>query len=194
MKKSDSKNIYQLKITLISSKPPIWRRVLVSGDMSLLKLHRVFQLAMGWTNSHLHQFIVDDEYYSIPSEDDWQPVVDEREVLVESIATSEGRAFVYEYDFGDSWEHVVLVEKIRPVDPGVRLPHCLKGKRACPPEDVGGVWGYEEFLAAIRDPAHEEHDSYLEWVGGGFDPEYFDLEQTNRLLADIDNIVWWDEE
>ena len=192
--KSDQKKIYQLKFTLVGSKPPIWRRVLVSDDISLLKLHRVIQLAMGWTNSHLHKFIIDDEYYSIPSVDEWQPVIDETEVLVSEVATNEGRGFIYEYDFGDSWEHVVLVEKILADDPGVNVPHCLKGRRACPPEDVGGVWGYEEFLDAIRDPSHEEHESFLEWVGDEFDPEYFDLEQTNQLLADIDNIVWWDLE
>jgi hypothetical protein len=167
--------------------------LLVSGDVTLLELHRIIQMAMGWTNSHLHQFIIDDEYYSIPSEDNWEPVIDESKYLLAEIASVEGRRFVYEYDFGDSWEHEILVEKILPADPSETYPRCLKGKRACPPEDVGGVWGYDDFLEAIRNPAHEEHESYLEWVGGDFDPEDFDLEKTNEMLGNIDKMVWWDE-
>jgi hypothetical protein len=167
--------------------------LLVSGDVTLLELHRIIQMAMGWTNSHLHQFIIDDEYYSIPSEDNWEPVIDESKYLLAEIASVEGRRFVYEYDFGDSLEHEILVEKILPADPSETYPRCLKGKRACPPEDVGGVWGYDDFLEAIRNPAHEEHESYLEWVGGDFDPEDFDLEKTNEMLGNIDKMVWWDE-
>lgn len=185
--------VYQLKITLRDSKPPIWRRLLVSGQVSLLDFHRIIQVAMGWTNSHLHQFIIEDKYYSIPNEDDWQPVMDERKYRLAKFAVAEGRKFVYEYDFGDSWEHLVLVEKILSPDPDATYPLCIKGKRACPPEDVGGVWGYEEFIEAIRDPAHEEHEAYLEWVGGDFDPEAFDLVETNRRLQEIDKMAWWDE-
>ncbi|OIP44990.1 MAG: hypothetical protein COZ12_06345 [Deltaproteobacteria bacterium CG_4_10_14_3_um_filter_60_8] len=177
-----SSSIYQLKITLRDSHPPIWRRVLVPGNFSLDKLHQVIQLAMGWTDSHLHQFIVDGEFYSIPSSEDWEPVLDERRFKLKQIAPSLKRKFTYEYDFGDSWTHEVVVEKIITAGPGEKYPQCIKGKRACPPEDVGGIWGYETFQEAMQDARHEEHDSYLEWIGGEFDPEAFDLAATNQAL------------
>ncbi len=174
--------IYQLKITLRESRPPIWRRVLVPGSVNLHKLHQIIQIAMGWTDSHLHQFIIDGEFYAIPSKEDWEPVSDERKLKLKRVAPTVKRKFVYEYDFGDSWRHEVLVEKILPPTPGEKYPQCIKGKRACPPEDVGGVWGYERFLEALQDADHEEHDSYLEWVGEEFDPEKFDLVEINQAL------------
>ena len=121
-KNSFKDTICQRKITLRDSKPPIWRRLLVSGENSLLDFHRIIQVAMGWTNSHLHQFIIDEKYYSIPSEDDWQPVMDERKYRLAQFAVAEGRKFVYEYDFGDSWEQLILVDKILPPDPDVTFP------------------------------------------------------------------------
>ena len=177
--------IYQLKITLRDSKPPIWRRVLVPGSFSLYKLHHVIQRAMGWTDSHLHQFIVDGQYFGLPSPDDWEPMIDERRHTLSKIAPEPKYKFVYEYDFGDSWEHQILVEAIMPAEAGVKYPVCIKGKRACPPEDVGGVWGYEVFLAAIADPEHEEHEMYTEWIGDDFDPEAFDLEEINADLRTV---------
>ncbi|MCX5975783.1 MAG: plasmid pRiA4b ORF-3 family protein [Coprothermobacterota bacterium] len=177
--------IVQLKIALRESKPSIWRRVMAPGQFSLYKLHKVIQAAMGWTDSHLHQFNINGLTYSIPSSEDWQPVIDERRHKVIQIAALEKRKFIYEYDFGDSWMHNITVEKITPPETGVKYPVCIGGKRACPPEDVGGIWGYSEFLAAIRNPKHEEHDSYLEWIGGEFDPEKFNLEQTNRALQRV---------
>ena len=180
-----SDQVYQLKITLRGSKPPIWRRVAVPGKFSLYKLHQVIQLAMGWEDSHLHQFIIDGEYYRISSPDDWEPVIDERRYALSRIAPHEKSKFVYEYDFGDSWEHIILVEKILPAETGVKYPVCLKGKRACPPEDVGGVWGYEAFLEAVSDPGHEEHDTYVEWMDGEFDPEAFDLDEINQALQRV---------
>jgi hypothetical protein len=182
---SSSEPIYQLKITLRNSKPPIWRRVMVPSKFSLYKLHQVIQIAMGWTNSHLHQFIVDDQYYSIPSPEDSERVIDERRHVLSQIAPREKRKFVYEYDFGDSWEHEIVVEKILPPETGVKYPVCLQGKRASPPEDVGGVWGYETFLAAINDPKHAEHASYLEWIGGKFDAEEFNLDEINPALRRV---------
>ncbi len=178
-------SVYQLKITLKGSKPPIWRRVQVPGKFSLCKLHGAIQTAMGWTDSHLHQFIIHGENYSIPSEDDFEPVIDERRHALWKIVPSERMKFIYEYDFGDSWEHQIEVERILPSDPGFKHPVCLGGSRACPPEDVGGVWGYATFLEAIGDPDHEEHESYLEWVAGEFDPEEFDLDGINRELRRI---------
>lgn len=188
---SSSDKIYQIKVTLRHSKPPIWRRLLVSGDATLFDLHKIVQIAMGWTNSHLHQFLIDGEYYSIPSEEDWEPVIDERKYRLAEIAPSEQRKFIYEYDFGDGWEHEIVIEKILPVDPKVKYPFCLKGKRACPPEDVGGVWGFDEFLEAMQDPKHAEHESYIEWWGGPYAPEALDLDEINQRLQDIDQIDWW---
>ena len=185
MSARSSELIYQLKITLRDSKPPIWRRVLIPGTFSLYKLHNVIQIAMGWTNSHLHQFIINDQYYSIPSPDDMEPVVDERRYSVSRIASHMARRFVYEYDFGDSWEHEIVVEKSLLSEKGVKYPVCLKGKRACPPEDVGGAWGYQGFLEAISNPRHPEHASYLEWVGGEFDPEAFDVDDINPALRRV---------
>lgn len=177
--------IYQLKITLRDSKPPIWRRVLAPGSFSLYKLHQVIQLAMGWTDSHLHQFIINGQYYGIPSSEDWEPMIDERRYSLSKIASAPKYKFVYEYDFGDSWEHQILVEAIVPAEAGVKYPVCIKGKRACPPEDIGGVWGYDEFLAAIADPSHSEHEMYAEWIGEDFDPEEFDIDQINDELRRV---------
>jgi hypothetical protein len=177
--------IYQLKITLRGLRPPIWRRVLVPGSFSLLKLHEVIQAAMGWYDCHLHLFVIDGEFYSVPSPDDLEEFIDERRFTIQKIAPAEKRKFRYDYDFGDSWEHDILVEKIIPPEAGATYPVCITGKRACPPEDVGGTWGYAEFLEAMADPEHEEHDSYLEWVGDEFDPETFDIEQVNELLKEI---------
>jgi hypothetical protein len=179
--------IYQLKVTLKGSKPPIWRRVLVPADTSLSKLHRIIQVTMGWYDAHLHQFIVGRTFYSLPDDygfDDFDSK-STRGVKLSTIAPREKSKFIYEYDFGDGWEHEVLVEKILPREPGVRYPLCVKGKRACPPEDCGGIWGYAALLETISDPSHPEHEEMLEWLGGGFDPEAFGLEAINERLRSV---------
>lgn len=175
--------IYQVKITLEESKPPIWRRILVRSDVTLGKLHDIIQVAMGWTDSHLHQFIVGQTYYGEPYPDYGLEMRDEQKFKLDQIVSGEGFKFRYEYDFGDDWLHRLLVEKTLPPEPGRRYPVCIQGKRACPPEDVGGVWGYDLFLEAIQNPEHPEHDEYLEWVGGEFDPEAFDLDAVNAVLC-----------
>ena len=176
--------IYQIKVTLEDSKPPIWRRLLVRSDITLAGLHRIIQAAMGWWDYHLHQFIVGGTYFGEPHPDydDYLDMHDERDVTLRQIVPGEGFKFRYEYDFGDSWLHQVLVEKILPPEPGQHYPACLKGRRACPPEDVGGIWGYYGFLEAIQDPNHPEHEDYKEWIGGEFNPEAFDLDEVNRAL------------
>lgn len=177
--------VYQMKVLLRYIKPPIWRRLLVRSDSTLAELHEVIQVAMGWENYHLHQFIVGDTCYGEPSLLDELDMKDESRVRLDEIITGEGFNLGYEYDFGDSWEHAILVEKVRPFDLDQAYPVCLKGARACPPEDVGGVWGYEAFRAAIQDPAHPEHEMYLEWVGEEFDPEAFDVDEVNDALQGL---------
>ena len=177
--------IYQIKVTLNESKPPIWRRILAPGDITLEKFHYILQVAMGWTDSHLHQFIVGQIRFGEPHPDYGLDMQDERRVKLNQIVPGDGFKFRYEYDFGDSWLHNLLVEKVLEPEPGQQYPVCIKGRRACPPEDVGGVWGYDTFLEAIQNPDHPEHDEYLEWIGGEFDPEEFDLDETNEILRDL---------
>ncbi len=178
-------NLYQLKITLRGSKPPIWRRLQVRGNTPLATLHAIFQIVMGWTNSHLHQFIIHGVEYGIRDPEYDMDLEDETRVRLEELISAEKEKFIYEYDFGDSWKHEILVEKIVPIEAGVQLPICLQGKRACPPEDCGGIWGYAEFLEAIEDVNHPEHDDMLEWIGGEFDPEEFDVDSINTDLKYI---------
>jgi len=177
--------IYQLKITLEGFLPPIGRRIQVPGRVSLFTLHQALQIAMGWTDSHLHQFNIHGDSYSIPSEDDLEPVIDERKHVLWKIVPMEGMRFGYEYDFGDGWMHTVEVEAVLPPDPKFKHPVCLDGARACPPEDIGGVGGYELFLEAIADPDHEEHESYKDWLGTDFDADAFDVEEVNAGLKKL---------
>jgi len=183
-KSTADKSIYQIKVTLERSKPPIWRRLLVRSNITLLDLHNTIQAAFGWFDCHLHQFIIGEIYYGLPDPfyDDDLDMHDERGVRLNQITEQEGFKFRYEYDFGDGWVHQVLVEKILSPQPDLEYPVCVKGRGACPPEDVGGIWGYFHFLEAIGDPDHEQHDQYLEWIGGEFDPEAFDLEDANQAL------------
>jgi hypothetical protein len=183
-------NIYQLKITLRGSKPPIWRRLRVAGDITLHRLHRVFQVAMGWEDYHLHMFTIHGKQYSAPLPGDPGHLLELRakssqRVKLNTLLTEEGEKFLYEYDFGDGWEHEVLLEKILPADAEPILPVCIKGKRACPPEDVGGIWGYAGFLEAIQNPDHPDHAMYTEWIDGDFDPEALDLDEINQQLQQI---------
>ena len=180
-----SSDIYQIKVTLEESKPPIWRRFQVSGDTRLSELHEILQVVMGWANYHLYQFVIGGTYFGQPDPDFGFEMKSDRKVKLSQVIPGEKAKFAYEYDFGDSWGHQLLVEKILPPEPGVPYPVCLKGKRACPPEDCGGIWGYAEFLEAIQDPNHPEHDDMLEWVGGSFDPEAFNLDEVNRALRRI---------
>jgi len=179
--------IYQIKVTLNDIHPPIWRRIQVPGNYSLFKFHNVLQSVMGWDNYHLHHFMIDNEFYGDPADDEFGDLGtrNEKNFTLNKTIPGSGFKFIYEYDFGDSWEHSLLVEKILPAEKGVHYPICIKGKRACPPEDVGGAWGYESFLEALRDPKNPEHDEYLEWIGGEFDPEAFDLEEINQALQHL---------
>jgi hypothetical protein len=176
--------VYQIKILLRHIQPPIWRRVLVRSDSTLADLHRVIQATMGWDGYHLHEFEVGGRCYGEP-DPDWetQDVADEAEVRLDQVITGEGFKMGYLYDFGDNWEHALLVEKVLPLDPQQTYPVCVKGRGAAPPEDVGGVWGYTEFVRALGDPDHPEYQDYLNWWGDDdFDPAAFDIETVNAAL------------
>jgi Plasmid pRiA4b ORF-3-like protein len=176
-------SLYQLKITLLYVEPVVWRRVVVCSDMTLDRMDRVIQTAMGWTNSHLHQFRVGRTYYKIidPEFDD-DKTLPEKRYTVRDLAPSVKSKFFYEYDFGDNWEHEVLLEKTLPMDPNFKHPVCLDGANACPPEDCGGTTGYGEFLYAMAHPECEEHEQMKEWIGGEWDASRFDLGAVNASL------------
>jgi hypothetical protein len=173
-----SERVYQFKITLLDSHPPIWRRIQVK-DCTLDKLHEHIQTAMGWTNSHLNHFRLGEQLYGDPMlmEENFEDMgyQDSTTTKISAILPRDGRRFRfrYEYDFGDSWDHEILFEGIVRAEPRRKYPLCLEGARACPPEDVGGVWGYADFVEAIRNPEHEQHEEMREWVGRRFDPEAF---------------------
>ncbi|WP_293008903.1 plasmid pRiA4b ORF-3 family protein [Nitrosomonas sp.] len=180
------RSIYQLKVTLKGMRPPIWRRILVASTTKLDDIHLILQIVMGWTNSHLHEFIQGRDRYGEPDEDFPSDAQDETRYRLDQILKQEKGKLIYLYDFGDGWEHEVVLEKILPFETSATLPICLKGRRACPPEDIGGIGGYMMFLDAISDPAHPEHEVMLEWIAedieGSFDPETFDLAEVNQLL------------
>lgn len=177
--------LYQLKIVLKWSKPAIWRRVIVRSDATLAQFHKILQIAMGWTDSHLHHFIVGQTLYGRPDPEfaDMGPdVLNEKRYTVANIAPAVKKKFIYEYDFGDGWRHEVLVEKISPGDSAFKHPVCLAGKNACPPEDCGGIHGYYNLLEALADPNNPEHMELRDWLGGEWDATRFDLQETNDLL------------
>lgn len=169
--------IYQIKVTLRHIAPPVWRRIEVPADIKLGKLHHVLQATMGWTDSHMHAFRLGMEQYGTPSHEFPDMFKNERNVRLDQLV-GEGDKLTYEYDFGDGWEHELKIEKVLTPEPGMRYPRCTAGKRACPPEDCGGPWRYAHLLEVLRDPKHEEHEEMIEWIGGEFDPEAFDLDEA----------------
>jgi hypothetical protein len=176
-----SSTIYQLKITLQDVEPAIWRRVQIP-DCSLEKLHLIVQPSMGWSNYHLWSFKIAGENYG-DDPDGEMGMSSPRKTKLGAIVDQGVKKFSYVYDFGDNWEHEIKIEKVLQADPKVKYPRCLEGARACPPEDCGGPWGYPNFIEAVSNPAHAEHEEMLEWIGGKFDPEAFDPKTVNRHLA-----------
>ena len=180
--------IFQLRIELEEVTPAVWRRLLVPGGIRLAKLHMILQAAMGWTNSHLHAFEIDGERYGIKFDDDFLDedldLLDEKAVTVIR-ALGDRNRIAYEYDFGDGWDHTVIVEERSTLTHGLKHAVCLDGANACPPEDCGGSGGYEELLLALANPNHEDHAELLEWIGGPFDPTAFDIVATNVALQRV---------
>jgi hypothetical protein len=175
-----SSNIYQFKITLQDIKPKIWRRIQVPGNYTFWDLHVAIQNAMGWYDCHLHQFeiinpkIGERDLIGIPEDGGFGDAIPGEKVKIAKYFLSPKDKASYEYDFGDGWEHEVVLEKILPAVMGTKYPQCIAGKRACPPEDCGGVWGYEALLQIIANPKHPEYQERMEWLREGFNPEKFD--------------------
>jgi hypothetical protein len=185
---SELEAVYQLKVTLDGIRPLIWRRIQVRGDITLFKLHKILQVVMGWDDYHLHKFVIEGEDYSVICReadmlgDDF---TDEKKVRLNRVIPGEKFKFSYEYDFGDNWRHTILVEKIFRPQEELKVPFCLKGKRAAPHEDCGGEGGYYNLLKALRNPKHPEHEDMRSWAGDDYDPEHFDADIVNERLMKI---------
>jgi hypothetical protein len=188
------KSTHLLRVSLRHVVPKVTRDLLVPSTLSLDRLHQVLQIAMGWENAHLHEFIVgslrDGEHYGPPapkSEFDFggPPKRAEKRHTLQQIAPCKGNKFLYWYDFGDDWLHDVAVKAVGVSLPDIEAPHCLEGLGACPPEDCGGTPGYANLLEVLADPRHQDHAEILEWVGGGFDPAEFDIDAVNEELARV---------
>ncbi len=171
--------VYQMRITLKEIKPPIWRTFQVKSDINLKALHKTIQIVMGWTDSHLHAFIIFGISYGDPNQ---EVGLDEKKYRLNKLNLREKDKFFYVYDFGDNWEHQILIEKILPIDEKAQYPVCLKGKRSCPPEDCGGTCGYADILNVLSDSNDPEYDELVEWIGEDYDSEWYDIEKINRQL------------
>ncbi len=185
--KKKFENVYQFKIILKGIKPPIWRRIQVPETYSFWDLHVAIQDSMGWTDTHLHHFEIVNPASGVKEEiglPDEEGILD-RDVLtgwkkkIANYFMSTNDKAAYVYDYGDDWVHKIELETILPREKGIKYPTCIDGARACPPEDCGGPHGYETFLKAIMDPNHEQHEELLNWVGGDFEPEYFDVDDVD---------------
>ncbi|MBX7167659.1 MAG: plasmid pRiA4b ORF-3 family protein [Pirellulales bacterium] len=180
-----SSGIFQFRVTLLVTRPAVWRRIQVP-DCTLGMLHDYIQAAFGWWNYHLHRFTIDGKEYGPPPPEefaadfDWQ---DYTQVKLSQLVPKSGKRarWIYEYDFGDGWVHEILFEGFPPADKKVKYPICLEGDRTCPPEDVGGPYGFEHYLAALANPKHKEHKDYLAWRGP-FDADAFDAKQATREM------------
>ena len=174
--------LYLLKIRLLEIEPEIWRRFVVPDTITLDRLHDIIQIVMGWTDSHLHKFTIGKKSYTEYPESKEDGLVSGKYRLGDVIK-QKGSAFSYRYDFGDCWDHEVIIDENNYLNPKLSSSiECIEGARACPPEDVGGTPGYYEFCKAINDVDHDEHDSYLEWCGGKYDSEELDIDKINLEL------------
>ena len=187
-----TKQIYQIHVSLTDIEPKIWRGLLLYSDIFLIDFHRIIQTAMGWTNSHLHQFKAGKMDYA-PAEFEIENSKNSRTIKLNSILKKEKSKILYEYDFGDGWYHEIVLQKIIEDDEKGQIPRCIGGNRNCPPEDCGGIGGYIELLRTISNPKHEDYKSMMEWLGGEFDPEYFDIDNINKQLKQKDYGCIWIE-
>ncbi len=176
---------FQLRLSLIDSDPEIWRRVLVPEDYTLGELHVVIQIAMGWQDAHLHGFRQKNRTFGPTGANAFEQDKDEDAVRISDVLLKRGSKIIYEYDFGDSWEHLVELEKVIESNTNTPLPLCTEGENACPPEDVGGVWRYNSIVQALSDQNFEDEEAdideeLIEWLGEDFSPERFDLHEVNQ--------------
>ncbi|MGP1375190.1 MAG: plasmid pRiA4b ORF-3 family protein [Almyronema sp.] len=179
----DQAQIYQLVVTLIDSDPAIWRRCQVRADSSLAQLHVIVQAVMGWQNLHPHEFKIDGDRYGLLDPELDRSLKDEQQVYLGELIPQAQTQFTYFYDFGDGWLHRIWVEAILPLAPQQSYPCCLDGALACPPENSGGIWGYEELLERLNDPEDPDYLALWDWVGSDFDPDRFDLQAANQRLS-----------
>jgi hypothetical protein len=178
--------IYQIKVTLLGTSPPIWRRLLVPANLTLEQLHDVLQLAMGWEDCHMHDFRIGQKRFGTPDPDErLMGTASERTARLFSVLGKVGAKAVYTYDFGDGWQHGIAVEKVLPPEAGLAYPICIDGKRHGPPEDCGGVPGFYNLLEAISNPKHDQYEEMRDWLGDDFDQEAFSVEEVNRRLAPL---------
>lgn len=186
-------DIIQLKITLQGTTPPIWRRVLVEKTTTFFELHHIIQISMGWQNSHLYEFEINGFRIAEANEDLDLELEDKTEnastAILESVISRTKEKIKYTYDFGDSWEHQILLEKFLTRDEKIKYPICIDGKLNCPPEDCGGIRGFYGMLNIINNKRHPERKEMLEWLGGQYDTEYFDKNEINQELASIDKYI-----
>lgn len=179
-------DIIQLKISLDDSNPLIWRRVLVRKSYSFMRLHHIIQTIMGWDSYHLFEFQIDDEQIGGGDEEmGFYEGKNASRVKLSTYITRPKQRFSYIYDFGDWWEHTIIVEKFLPADKNTVVPVCIDGAMNAPPEDCGGIWGFYELLEILKDKNHPEHKEMSEWLGYDYDPEYFDINEINEMLREL---------
>jgi hypothetical protein len=185
MTKPKYKHIYQFKITLEDSKPVIWRRIQVPENYTFWDLHVAIQDAMGWYDCHLHQFEMVDpkqsEQVTIgkPDEEFDEPILTEWKTSIADYFSLKNKKAFYTYDFGDDWRHKIVLEKIAPIEVEQTYPQCVAGEMACPPEDCGGIYGYQDLIEIMNDPKHEDHESMLEWLGRELEPTAFSIDSIH---------------
>jgi hypothetical protein len=176
--------IYQIKISLQHTHIPIWRRILVEANTGLDEFHEIIQIAMGWEDEHLHQFIVNDTYYGIADPEFDMDVEDEMDHCIADVLKEESEVIVYEYDLGEGWYHDIVLEKMVAEVPNQIYPYCMDGENACPPEDIGGIYGYMRFLEVMHDPKHPEHEHFMSLLDGiPWDEHEFDKDEVNEIFA-----------
>ncbi|MBB1252595.1 plasmid pRiA4b ORF-3 family protein [Streptomyces sp. OF3] len=182
---SPSRTVHKIKITLRDSRPPIWRRLEVPSGITLRELHDIIQAAFGWEDYHMWAFESGQDRYCVADRD--LGIRSAAFKRLSQVAVHTGNRLRYTYDFGDDWEHDILVEDVTEPEPDTAYPRCLTGRRACPPEDCGGIWGYGYLIEILADPHHEEHEERLEWLGldsaDQFDPAAFDAANANSALS-----------
>jgi hypothetical protein len=188
---ASARTVHTIKVTLAGSRPPIWRRLQVASTTTLRALHDVIQAAFGWDDYHMWVFETPLGRYGLPDAD--LEISNAAAKRLGQVAPSKGDRLCYTYDFGDDWEHTILTEAITAPEPGAAYPRCLTGRRACPPEDCGGIWGYDDLVEILTDPKHEEHQERLEWLGldsaDQFLPAAFNPDQANTALASLAAIL-----